>query len=364
MEPWQVPFEAYTGDEPYIFVSYSHADKDPVYSDLTDLHRMRFRIWYDEGILPGRQWPVELANALHRCSQVIVFISENSVASRNVVDEIFYALNHSKDLLVIYLSDTDLPPHLEMKLGNIQAIMRHRLTREVYLKKLSASLFRDGGTFLRAMAFEAPGLGEEREIVAAEELDPILSQIARFHRLGHWDSIRRLSKTATASLIHHANSDLKDCQRLSDLGIHLTDAQEDVLARRCFDVSIETLLSIIRDGNSALAIRDQLGMVYNNLARLLRKNFPASRSAESFYRKSLEIFKILYPDLSDDPDLGDRLGMAYSNLGNSLRAQGKTEAAKAAYQGAVRIYERILRDYPGDERLRRRLERAVFDLRR
>ncbi|MEJ2087913.1 MAG: hypothetical protein P8Y69_05460 [Gammaproteobacteria bacterium] len=44
------PFPAYRGEEPYIFVSYSHADAESVYPDLAWLHEQGINVWYDEGI--------------------------------------------------------------------------------------------------------------------------------------------------------------------------------------------------------------------------------------------------------------------------------------------------------------------------
>ncbi len=50
------PFPAYKGDEPYIFVSYAHADDEIVYPEIQWLHDQGFNIWYDDGIDPGSTW--------------------------------------------------------------------------------------------------------------------------------------------------------------------------------------------------------------------------------------------------------------------------------------------------------------------
>ena len=44
------PFPAYKGDEPYVFVSYSHSDASAVYPELVWLKESGFNVWYDEGI--------------------------------------------------------------------------------------------------------------------------------------------------------------------------------------------------------------------------------------------------------------------------------------------------------------------------
>ena len=41
-------FEAYNGDDPYLFVSYSHRDTAKVYPILDALYDRKYRIWYDD----------------------------------------------------------------------------------------------------------------------------------------------------------------------------------------------------------------------------------------------------------------------------------------------------------------------------
>ena len=58
------PFPAYQGDEPYIFVSYSHTDSSSVFPELSRLKNQGFNIWYDEGIEAGTEWREELGKAI------------------------------------------------------------------------------------------------------------------------------------------------------------------------------------------------------------------------------------------------------------------------------------------------------------
>ena len=41
----KVSFAAYKGDEPYIFVSYAHADDKIVADELKLLHKNDYRVW-------------------------------------------------------------------------------------------------------------------------------------------------------------------------------------------------------------------------------------------------------------------------------------------------------------------------------
>jgi hypothetical protein len=136
----KAPFEAYTGDEPYVFISYSHSDKETVYPDLALLQGMGYRIWYDEGIRPASEWPEEIAASIEGCTFFTVFISPNSVNSRNVRNEISFALDNRKPLLRIHIEETLLSPGLKLQMGNVQAIFRYQLDSGSYLRRLRKSI--------------------------------------------------------------------------------------------------------------------------------------------------------------------------------------------------------------------------------
>ena len=141
--PWEEalpPFEAYAGDEPFVFVSYSHKDSGIVYPEIDRLHRSGFRIWYDEGIDPGNEWPEEVANALARCVFFLVFISPRSVESANVRNEINFAINRKKPFLAIHVEETLLPTGLELRMGDIQAVLKWRMPDDRYHRQMAKSL--------------------------------------------------------------------------------------------------------------------------------------------------------------------------------------------------------------------------------
>jgi hypothetical protein len=134
------PFEAYAGPEPFIFVSYAHEDNAVVYPEITRLHQAGYRVWYDEGIDAGSDWPDEIAKALDRCSFFLVFISPKSVESQNVRNEINYAINHHKPIIAVHLEETVLSKGLELRMGDIQAVLKYRLPPEQYQRRLERAL--------------------------------------------------------------------------------------------------------------------------------------------------------------------------------------------------------------------------------
>ena len=115
-------------------------DQALAFPELTYLRDQGFRIWYDEGIDPGNEWPEEVAKALAAASFFIVFITPNAVQSQNVRNEIYYSLNNEKPFTAIYLRETHLLPGLELRMGEVQAIMKYRMAEETYRGRIEMTL--------------------------------------------------------------------------------------------------------------------------------------------------------------------------------------------------------------------------------
>lgn len=101
---------AYEGSEPYLFVSYAHKDSRAVIPVIHELHSKKYRVWYDEGIAPGSEWPHNIATHLERASAVIVFASKNYIASPNCQNEARVAEGQDKKKIQISLDDSGRRP--------------------------------------------------------------------------------------------------------------------------------------------------------------------------------------------------------------------------------------------------------------
>jgi TolB-like protein/class 3 adenylate cyclase len=134
------PFPAYSGDGPYIFVSYAHDDAALVYPEIARLKEYGFNVWYDEGIAPGFTWRDEVALALTQCKVFLYFITPRSVSSSNCLREVNFCLTRERKILSVHLEKTELPVGLELSLSNTQAIIRENYSEQAYQEKLSAGL--------------------------------------------------------------------------------------------------------------------------------------------------------------------------------------------------------------------------------
>ena len=104
----RIPFPAYRGKEPYIFISYAHIDSDTVFPEIKCFNEQGYHVWYDEGIAPGNEWTEEIADALSGCSIFVVMMTPNAANSHNVRNEINYALDEKKPFVSIHLAETAL----------------------------------------------------------------------------------------------------------------------------------------------------------------------------------------------------------------------------------------------------------------
>ena len=138
---------AYEGEEPFIFVSYAHKDSELVLPVIYQLFELKYRIWYDEGIRPGSEWPHNIEQHLQKAAAVLVFVSEHSTLSINCKNEIKRAPGHAKMILISiggeeHSLDSGLLKNVtERETYNLDAALLDNLTRS-----LSNELIGDGIT--------------------------------------------------------------------------------------------------------------------------------------------------------------------------------------------------------------------------
>ena len=131
---------AYHGSEPYIFISYSHRNADRASAIIRSMNRAGYRVWYDEGLIPGREWDENIARIIMGCGYFIALITREYLASSNCRDELNYARDKNKPILLIYLDEVALPAGMELRLGRLFAVHsgQYSSTEDFYRKVFSA----------------------------------------------------------------------------------------------------------------------------------------------------------------------------------------------------------------------------------
>ncbi len=119
---WKPVNPPYEGNEPFVFVSYCRKDAERVYPLIALLEENDFRVWYDQGIDPGSEWPEVIANHLDQCSVFLAFISQASQESHNCRKEFNFAVQENKPSVCVILEKVALTPVMKMQMASIQAI--------------------------------------------------------------------------------------------------------------------------------------------------------------------------------------------------------------------------------------------------
>lgn len=124
-----------------IFISYSRTDEAFARRLATSLSQMGADIWMDiEDIPAGMKWSSAIQQGLDGAEVLIVAITPESMASRNVEDEWQYSLDNRKPVIPILLR----PAKIHFQLSRIQYIDFHTQPYEVALQRLQYELARQG----------------------------------------------------------------------------------------------------------------------------------------------------------------------------------------------------------------------------
>lgn len=127
----------YTGEDPYIFISYRHEESEVALSVVSKLQENGFRVWYDEGIDPGTEWDESIAKHIKNAYYLFAFMSKKYLLSDNCIEELNYARNKGVSRLVIYLEDVELPDGIEMRTTKTQSIFKFKYnTLDAFFEKL------------------------------------------------------------------------------------------------------------------------------------------------------------------------------------------------------------------------------------
>lgn len=92
------------------FLSYSRSDSETAIKLTTLLKEAGADIWLDQiDIQPGSIWDVEIERALEACNCLLFILSKSSVASNNVMNEVYYALEEGKRVVPLKIEDCKTP---------------------------------------------------------------------------------------------------------------------------------------------------------------------------------------------------------------------------------------------------------------
>lgn len=100
-------------EQPFVFISYSHKDREVVLSIIKSLYESGWKIWYDEGLTIGDRYDETIKAHVKNCSAFLLFVTNESVDSFYIKDnEIPWAIEFDKPIIKCILDDgTDYEIH-------------------------------------------------------------------------------------------------------------------------------------------------------------------------------------------------------------------------------------------------------------
>ena len=101
------------GEEPLAFFSYSREDSEFALRLAEDLKAAGANVWIDQiDIHPGEEWDSAVEEAVAKAPRMLLILSPASVKSKNVRNEISFALDENKVIIPVLFRDCTVPLQL------------------------------------------------------------------------------------------------------------------------------------------------------------------------------------------------------------------------------------------------------------
>jgi hypothetical protein len=138
------PFEAYEGDEPYIFISYAHDDAQKVYPIIKKLYESGWDLWYDEGIKITERYLPVIAHHVKRCSFFVLMLTSRCLERPFVMNyELEYARQRGIPIIPVLLEELEPQPWLR---ENVARLMGTAISPDMLLERISSVGLTNRGT--------------------------------------------------------------------------------------------------------------------------------------------------------------------------------------------------------------------------
>ena len=114
--------EPYTGDKPYIFISYCAADSEIAHDIIEEFRMRNYRVWYDAERAVNDYSVNTQAERLRNCAFFLCVLSEAYTNDPNCIRELYFALNNGEPVLPIMIEKFRLPEPIKYVLSAIQIL--------------------------------------------------------------------------------------------------------------------------------------------------------------------------------------------------------------------------------------------------
>lgn len=136
--------------ESEVFISYARSDRNKVIPVIQGLQDAGIPVWIDEISIEGASlWKKEIVEAIGKCKVLLLFLSETSVNSYNVVKEVTLASDENKHILPLMLEPVHIPSTMKYQLAGIQHIELYKSDFQGDISAIIRSLAHLGVTVAR-----------------------------------------------------------------------------------------------------------------------------------------------------------------------------------------------------------------------
>jgi hypothetical protein len=114
------------------FLSYSRQDSEFARRLTSDLQATGIAMWVDERDMRAGYWDDSVEEALRRSERLVVLLSPDAVVSKNVKDEVSFAIDEGKTLLPVLYRTCRIPLRLRrFQRFDLRSDYRHGLVKLV-----------------------------------------------------------------------------------------------------------------------------------------------------------------------------------------------------------------------------------------
>ena len=129
-------------DTKKVFISYSHSDRDTCNKIDAFLGKHEgFDVWFDRGLTPGEVFRRQIVEVIRESGYFIILLSESSVQSDWVIDEVEYAKKLHKKILPIWLENVELPDELDMILQRYHSLFWYLRSSDAQFENSLMAMF-------------------------------------------------------------------------------------------------------------------------------------------------------------------------------------------------------------------------------
>ena len=153
-----------------MFLSYSRADAKFALKLATDLKNAGINLWIDQlDIPPGVRWDAEVEKSLENSNSLLVILSDTSVTSNNVLDEVSLALDNNKQVFPVVITSNCKIPFRLKRLQHIDFTADYDAAFNLLLQALNHFTQSDVARLQQLSNKEEKRVNEENEALKIKE---------------------------------------------------------------------------------------------------------------------------------------------------------------------------------------------------